>query len=267
MYPHRIQLREPWQCLPGQTMVFRRAFRWPTELMPFEELWLIVGSINVPCQIMLNQKLVASHHNAQLPCIVPITSLVQSQNILEIVCEPTAGPRAPQLNGVFLEIRRTVHLGPIKGLVEWTDNKPVLRLQASIHGSSEKRLSVAIMLNDEEVHYQELAADEREMALVTSPLDVTPWLPGQTNILHSLDVRLLDPACILDQRHYQTGFRLPATTASLESFPPQERLYESAWLEQADREGRTVEVFTSEVSLAMPWLWHHPSVIRVYSSV
>lgn len=235
--------------------------------MPFEELWLIVGSINVPCQIILNQKLVASHHEAQLPCFVPITSLMQGQNILEIICEPVAGPRAPQLNGVFLEVRRTVHLGPITGKVEWEEKKPILHLHAPIHGTSEKRLSVAVMLNDQEVYYQDLSADAREMDLATLPLGVTTWLPGQENQLHSLDVRLLDPACILDQQHYQTGFRLPDTIASLESFPPQERLYESAWLEQADREGRSVEVFTSDETLAQPWLWHHPSVVRVHSSV
>lgn len=267
MYPHRIQLREPWQCLPGQQMIFRRAFRWPTELMPFEELWLIVGSINVPCRVMLNQKLVASHHDAQLPCLVPITSQVQMQNILEIVCEPVAGPRAPQLNGVFLEVRRTLHLGPITGKVEWAEKKPILHLHAPLHGTSEKRLSVAVMFNDQEVHYQELSADAREMDLATPPLEVVPWIPGQINQLHSLDVRLLDPASILDQRHYQTGFRQHETIATAETFPPQERLFESAWLEQADREGRAVEVFTSEVSLALPWLWHHPSVVRVYSSV
>lgn len=267
MYPHRIQLREPWQCLPGQQMVFRRAFRWSTELMPFEELWLIIGSINVPCHVKLNQQVVTTHHQVQFPCMVPISKLVQVQNILEIICEPEAGPRAPQLNGVFLEVRRTVHLGPLHGKVEWEQMKPILHLHAPIHGVSEKPLSVAVMLHDQEVHYQELSVDAREMNLTTPPLNISLWLPGQENKLHSLDVRLLDPACILDQQHYLTGFRTLDTADAAEPFPPQERLFESAWLEQADREGRSVEVFTSDVNLARAWLWYHPSVVRVYSSV
>ena len=111
MYPHRINLREPWQAVPyRQNVTYQRAFSWPTELMPFEQLWLVVGCAGTPIHVSLNQKHIGSQQKARVPLEMDITTHVQNQNLLEIICllEEAASHAQGKIQSVFLEVRRSV---------------------------------------------------------------------------------------------------------------------------------------------------------------
>ena len=266
MYPHRINLREPWQAIPqGHSTTYRRVFRWPAELMPFEQLWLVVGYADTPIQVTLNQKHLASQKEPRVPLEMDISGLVQNQNLLEISClHEEAGKTAGRIQSVFLEVRRSVHLDNIVGNCQWNAGKPYFELTASIRGQVERKLSVVVRLNDKALCYQELA-EQMPVPIHVNDLDVPQWMPRQSNTLQALEVQLLDPACVLSQHHYLTGFvdRGMPDSMTVEPFPSDEPILESAWLEAADRQGRLVRV--EEISQLAGWryLWHHPCIQAV----
>lgn len=263
MYPHRINLREPWTAIPHQqSTTFRRAFRWPTELMPFEQLWLVIGWADSPIHVTLNQNLVGSQQDAGIPLQVNITSLIQDQNLLEVMCLPLGNRDKTQgkISSVFLEVRRSVHLSTLSGNCRWNDGKPLFELSATIAGQVERQLSLVIRLNDKEIHYGDLVRVDEPIMVNTDTLNVPEWKPGQTNKLQNLEIQLLDPACVLSQHHYQTGFvdTVLAANLPIDVYPSQEPILESAWLGRADRQGRLVRHQDVPIAARLQYLWHHP---------
>jgi len=264
MYPHRINLREPWQAIAEQNgIAYRRVFSWPTQLMPFEQLWLVLGGVDSAYQVKLNRQHLGTQPDGRLPWEMNITSVVQNQNLIEILCEPD--PHQPFrgiTRTVFLEVRRSVHLRQLVGKVHWHGEKPGLQLWAKISEASERRLSVVVRLNEREVHYEELPLGQLEVNVTTQPFEAPRWQRGRENVLQQLEVHLLDPACVLAQHTFATGFARHERGEAGVALPRDEAVFESSWLEEADRQGRIVSVVDDEVMTYWPWVWHHPSVIR-----
>lgn len=259
MYPHRINLREPWQAIANAPhTTFRRAFRWPTELMPFEQLWLIVGYANAPIQVALNQHQIGSQSETRLPLELNITAQLQSQNLLEITCLQTPAT----IGSIYLEVRRSVHLYNIIGSCLWNAGKPTFEFHAHIRQPIERKVSVVIRLNDKEVCYQEQHHPEQLIHIMLESLSAPHWLPGQGNQLQNLEIQLLDPSCLLAQHHFQTGFVEPAShpLARTEAFPSDEPVLESPWLADADKQGKLVTTLDLDIPAFANYLWHHPSI-------
>ncbi len=256
MYPHRINLRDPWQRRPGAEQTFARAFNWPNPLMPFEELWLVVGTVFAPFQVRLNQQVLGQQETSRVPLEFPVSQLLRSQNLLEIEC--LGPPRYDSVRNVYLEVRRTVHFRQLIGSVIWQNEQAQLQLRALLNGQPDRPLSIVIRLNHVEVHYQELGLANQAINVITPPLSVQPWQAGQANDLYELEVQLLDPACSLSQHHFVMGFAPPAMEGNYETFPDDESYLDSTLLEQADRAGRLVMI--EDYDKLLPYVWHHASV-------
>jgi beta-galactosidase/beta-glucuronidase len=256
MYPHRINLREPWQKKSPTEFLYSRAFHWPNKLMPFEELWLMVGTVFAPFRVMLNQQVIGEQQRSRVPLEGTITKQIQSQNLLQIEClQP---PTHDLVRQVYLEVRRTVHLRNIIGSTLWEQDQLRLKLQADVHGTPDRPLSLVIRLDHQEVHYQELGKPTGPLEIITPPLNVKPWQANQPNTLHDLEVQLLDPACSLSQHHYLTAFAQPIEATNIEVFPASEGYVASQSLEQADRNGK--HFILEDYHQVLPWVWHHPCV-------
>ncbi|MFO0812323.1 MAG: hypothetical protein U0796_03840 [Gemmatales bacterium] len=261
MYPHRINLREPWQTRPDDPHTFARVFRWPAELLPHEEVWLVVGTVYAPFSVIVNEQQLGIQPTARLPLELNITSVLRNQNLLEIACLAPLAPTEEfkRVEHVYLEVRRTVHLQQLTGTTVWQAGHPSLQLSAQVTGQPERNLSVVVLLDHQEVHYQELGKPIGAIRATTPPLKVQPWLAGQANALHTLEVQLLDPASILAQHEFHTGFLEPGTTGERLDFPALESIHESTWLAEADRVGRLVKL--PEIPGMMPYVWHHPCLV------
>jgi hypothetical protein len=247
MYPHRIHLQGPWQLQAGQrTMAlrlpvlmsdlaslrselpwhWRRAFRWPTSLLPFERLWLTLEACGSPLSISLNGQNLGMHQHPCLPWSAEISPWVRLQNVLEVefLSSPLstlrdfadAGwlPEQPWRGG-FLEVRRDIHLADLRVEPLWQNTSggtgdATLRLTTRLHGRSEKPLEVVMRLDQQEILYQKLpknSQDSDRLEVVTSLLRLPLWQPGVANTPHLLEIHLLDPACLLDQQSFTTSFR------------------------------------------------------------
>jgi hypothetical protein len=288
MYPHRIHLHGPWQrggeagklvLPPGQlarfeateALTLRRPFRWPTPLMPFERLWL-VASCSRPVQIMLNERPLGEHDDPWAAFEADITALVQPVNQLTLTLH-AMGPSV--LGPVYLEVRRDVHLTGLVGEVIWEAERPRLRLTGRLHGELTRPVSLVVRLDEREVLYTNLPPGP-SVDVVTSPLEVRRWQAGQVNVSHQIDCQLLDPACVLSQHSFATGFRTVQRLARgeylvnglpvrVEPMRWEEPLDESAALAEADRQGRLLVLAPPRNSTGSSWqyLWHHPSVLAV----
>lgn len=259
MYPHRIHLREPWQTRPGEPCTYARIFNWPAELMPFEELWLIVGTVYAPFQVKLNQHLLGSQPLPRVPLELNLTKLIQHQNLLEIVClEP---PTPARVHGVRLEVRRSVHLQEIVGTYAREGTHPLLKLQARIAGIPDRKLSLVLRWDEQEILYQELGLPAGFIEVKATLPESPCWQAGQQNQLHELEVQLLDPSCIMAQHHYQTAIPTAdlITSASRTPLPGEIALFESAWLTEADRTGLMVSL--PDRARVLPYVWHHPCLM------
>lgn len=254
MYPHRINLREPWQTRPDEPLTYARIFNWPTELMPFEELWLVVGTVHAPFSVRFNQQPLGEQRTPRLPLEVNLTSHVRNQNLLEIVCRQT--PLHGKVESAFLEVRRSVHLQQIVGAARWVNDQPVLHLDATVAGTPERNLSLVVRLNERELHYQELGLPTVAISVDVPLRNVPYWLPGQPNPLFHLEVQLLDPSCVMAQHHYQTALAAKDAAGIAIPLPADEACFESPWLAMADREGQRVTM--SGIEPFLPYVWHHP---------
>lgn len=134
MYPHRINLRGPWDAQPlARTRLrrdgsieevdgavspalkmmmpcrweqaglgpfqgrvrFRRSFGWPKELAGYERLWLVVGAADYFAKVILNDQPLGEHAGAFDPFEFEITALVKERNELVIDVDcPVADPLA-----------------------------------------------------------------------------------------------------------------------------------------------------------------------------
>lgn len=256
MYPHRINLREPWQTRPDDPLTFARVFRWPSEILPHEEVWLVVGAVYAPYSVIVNEQQLGIQPVARLPLEVNLTSVLRNQNLLEIACLEPPVKRVEHIN---LEVRRTVHLQRLIGETIWEGERPRLRLTAKLASPAERSLSLVVLLNQQEVHYQELGKPTEAIDVITPPLKVAPWQAGQVNGLHQLDVQLLDPACILDQHSFLTGFVKPWRDGEGRTIPDDVALHKSSWLADADHNGISVDWMSSDAWL--PYVWHHPCLV------
>jgi len=242
--------------------------------MPFERLWL-VASCARPVQVVLNDQVLGTHQDPWVPFEADISPIVRPSNelrfMLEAAVEGLPGP-------VYLEVRRDVHLAGMVGVAVWESTRPRLRLTGQIRGEPSRPLSFVVRLDEREVLYQDLPRSE-SLDVTTPELEVRQWQAGQTNVLYQLDFQLLDPACVLSQHGFLTGFRavVPGPGESrldgvhpwVETVTWQEPLDESPVLIDADRQGKLLVLSHPRANPAtsLPWLWQHPSVVGVASCV
>lgn len=150
MYPHRINLRGPWdvqplsatrlrrdgssEALPGPVppplkmrlparwhdaglpgfqgrVRFRRNFSWPKELASYERLWLVLLGVDWRADVFLNGEPLGSFTGPFLPHEIEITRHVRDRNELTIDVDcPKADPLSAQ------QFLRRGKLGPGGGL-------------------------------------------------------------------------------------------------------------------------------------------------------
>ncbi len=91
MYPHRIRLREPWECEPlsdlSGRVSFRRRFNWVSALAPHERVWLTFAGADGSAEVLLNGLLLGRQERAGEPFEFEVTSLLRSRNELNLVVD------------------------------------------------------------------------------------------------------------------------------------------------------------------------------------
>lgn len=293
-------------------ITLRRTFRWPTELSSFKRLWLTINSTDKPIAIRLNDKLLGEPRAPYLPWTHDISSVVQPQNQLELslpwqgslvakslVLSPECFVSKTQHSAlsaqhlsflcgpIYLEVRRQVHLANVCCTINWQNDQPILEMTARAAGTSERPLAIVIRLNEEEVHYQECpeltrTTDRLQISIPLPPpksegIRETFWQPGQANVLHTLELHLLDPACLLDQHTYPVGFRQlrrreddtyqinDRVIKEIRIHDLDEPLVEPVKLGHLDRDGVPIILrIPAEPTLQsayQPLLWYHPCVV------
>lgn len=318
MYPHRIHLRGPWEYQPlsrskllangtlevidepvpppakmlmpgcwtqggltnfGGTLLFRRPFRWPNELLHHERVWLVFTGVDGQAQIRFNQKPLGEHTGPYLPFEFDITPYLKEQNHLEVEvtlpgCDDPAwlayyygkGHGTTLPNGglwgtVHLEVRTSCHLSWCHLLPTWNNGQPRLHIEYKTTGDWPRPLSFRIRLDQKEVHFTDIGSNHeepRQVELELSHLNLTPWQPfGQgTQQLYQVEVDLLEPAFPLHQFRTTIGFRdkqqIDAThwringqVREVEPAPLAEPIMETQELQDANSNGRLI-------------LWHVP---------
>jgi beta-galactosidase/beta-glucuronidase len=298
MYPHRINLAGPWEVvtarktfrvnfaddlvnhpqLGDRDITLRRVFRWPTELLPSERLWLTVNSTSYPLEIRLNGELLGEHQALYLPWTRDISNAVQERNLLEVFFRlADTAAHIAWCGPIYLQVRRQVHLTDIFCQMQWQNHQPRLEISARAKGTSDKPLAVVVRLNDQEVYYQEcpeLTRTGDRLQLSTPPIQTTLWEAGQPNVLQTLDLHLLDPACLLEQNTYRIGFREVQRLGD-NKYHINEHDYENVVIhdldepideptkiERLDREGTPIILrIPAEETLYAPFFWHHPCII------
>lgn len=309
MYPHRINLGGPWEVStetkktrltipcrldqqPGWEqvagpVVFRRTFRWPKKLMPFERLWLVMNAPDPYMKVRLNESLlhVADFQKPDLieptrrpQRAIDISYQIQEKNKLEVTFQNSPSTQGRLMRGfwgsVYLEVRRDIHLTGLVGTLVWEKHFPRLQLIANVAGHTDRKLSVVVRLDHHEVLYQELSCLGSSLEVTTPPLEIALWQPHQANVLHRLEVHLLDPACLLDQHTYAVGFSRVINQgagqylinnhliSNLQPIDLDEPLSESVTLDQADHLGKPIVLRLPAPDIECePFLWYHPCVI------
>lgn len=110
MYPHVIQLREPWRRSQLDSRVRHlRSFNWLNKLDQREQLWLVVESVADAAEFVCNDNLLGQVRQATSLAEFEITDLISAQNEITIDVASRQRPVASPLIGA---VRLEVRLGP-----------------------------------------------------------------------------------------------------------------------------------------------------------
>jgi beta-mannosidase len=188
MYPHRINLRGPWQCEPlapeqpnridgfapgvlprpvlitmpsrweetvladyrGTIRCLRR-FHWQKPLDANERLFLVVSAADYRAEVTLNENFLGGHEGAFDPFEFEITALVQASNLLrmDVVGQTTQEPSHGLWGTVFLEVRRESFLRDVTLETLWTAGVPRLKVTGAVVGKPETKLDLDLVLQDQ----------------------------------------------------------------------------------------------------------------------
>ena len=281
MYPHRINLRGPWQCETLDTALPKRVhrvnmpcrwadtplndcsgrircqrrFHWQKPLDAKERLFLVVGAADYRAEVTLNGQFLGKHEGAFDPFEFEITHLVQASNDLSIEVDSQGG----LWGTVFLEVRRECFLHHVNIHPLWVYDMAEVYINGLVVGPEEQQLDLDLLLNDSLLLSQHVKASVRgnPFQLLTRVPGIERWLPAGFGkpALHELRLELLDVHSRLFVEAKRIGFRENYSLESPTEFsinghrcpwpPPwilNEPVLESPTLEQADAEGRLLNV-------------------------
>ncbi len=173
-YPHQIRLRGPWEIVTpdGSTkrkqmpdrgeelpsdhgLRFIRRFGAPTNLDPYERVWLVVQGFQASAEVKLGGEQLAT-------MVEPrwwdwdITAKLQDRNQVEIVFPDDLG-YGPIWKEVALEIRRTAYLPPLR--IEASDSGRSI-VHVSVAGEFTELLDLYGLVDGQHVWYQSLGPAE-----------------------------------------------------------------------------------------------------------
>jgi beta-galactosidase/beta-glucuronidase len=301
MYPHRINLRGPWQCEPLENATQRitmpcrwadtplsyftgrircqRRFHWQKPLDENERLFLVVGAADNKADVTLNGHFLGNHEGAFDPFEFEITSLMQASNDLTIETDTSGG----LWGTVFLEVRRESFLQQVDINVTWKEETPQLEVNGLVLGPAGRQLDVDLLLNDALLISQPVSA-----SIQGEPFRLQALVPGidlwhsasfGAPKLHEFRLDLLDVHSRLFVQTERIGFRKVVVATEQvwvngyrcvlpSPWVLDEPLLESPTLDKADIEGRLLRVALplhggsgSETILRL--LRRHPSVIDI----
>ncbi len=204
LYPHRIRLRGPWECIPLHTAIdgasvpapvrmtlpcrwaeggltdfagrvrFVRRFGYPGQIDPTERVWLTFGGIEGIAEITLNgQRL--GQREANRPFEYEVTSLLRERNELRVEVE---GPTTGGLWGeVAMEVRRTAFLRDLRGV--FLPESHCLRVSGEVCGEPAPNLELYVLVNQATVAYTTTTSrpEGQPFDLHSDPLPALPAGP------------------------------------------------------------------------------------------
>lgn len=135
MYPHRIRLRDPWECEPltdGRAR-FRRRFGYPGQIDAFERVWLTFAHVEGTAQATLNGTVLGQGEGA---FEFEVTALLQPRNELVVEAAGDKGETA-------LEVRCTAYL---RGVRAWLEES-ILHVVGEVVGHCERALDLYVLID------------------------------------------------------------------------------------------------------------------------
>lgn len=182
MYPHRIRLRGPWECLPLECRSaseplppplrmtlpcrwadggwpsfagrarFRRRFGYPGQIDSDERVWLTFANIAGPAEIVLNGTSLLQHQGPARPLELDVTALLLPRN--ELVVDIEGDADSGGLTGeVALEIRCLAFLRDMQA--RW--NGAELEVTGTVIGQADRPLELYVLCDRHTVAYTRLA--------------------------------------------------------------------------------------------------------------
>jgi hypothetical protein len=145
-YPHRMRLREPWNCQreTGRARC-RRRFGYPGRIDDYERVWLVFAGVNGRAEVALNGQTLGRRQGRDGPFEFDVTSLLGDRN--ELVMDIEVGDDEGKLwDEVAMEVRCRAWLKDVRvGIVE--DNGERLVVDGVVIGSSEGPLELYVVLD------------------------------------------------------------------------------------------------------------------------
>lgn len=173
MYPHRIRLRGPWECIPGGgaerivkmpgslaeqgmsgfrgAVLLRRRFGYPGRIDPWERVWLTFDDIAGAADIYLNDQLLTTRHAGR--GAFEVTTLLGPRNVLETRLT-AENDRGGLVGEVALEVRASAYLANVAARRASTG----IAVRGEVLGEAAEALELYAMLDRRHVHYQKIAA-------------------------------------------------------------------------------------------------------------
>ena len=181
LYPHRIRLRGPWECVPLEVrgggilpaarrvtmpgrfgdhglasfagrMRFERRFGYPGTIDDDERVWITCAGFDGTAEVQVNEQALAKDHVG--PFAFDVTSLLRPHNRLGITIDAD-NERAGLWGEVALEIRRTAYL---RDLAAQRLDGGGVEVMGIVMGTSDQPLELYGMIDGGQAHYQLIEA-------------------------------------------------------------------------------------------------------------
>ena len=177
VYPHRIRLRGPWECVPLETRIgapvpmprrvtmpgrlgdhglagfagkvrYVRKFGYPGRIDDFERVWLTCDGLDGLADIQLNATPLAREHGG--PFTFDVTRILKQHNWLEVVIAADAD-QGGLWGEVALEIRCSAHLHDLRAR---RLDDGALEVTGAVVGTCDRSLELYGLADGAHVHYQ-----------------------------------------------------------------------------------------------------------------
>ena len=201
MYPHRIRLRGPWQCIaPAETqarrvtvpcrltelgldnvpVVLTRDFGYPGRIDDHERVWLTLAHVKGLARLALNGQTLGEARDSYFEG--DATSLLAPHNHLEITIQ------GEEVGEVAMEIRATAFL---QGVAARRIAADKLEVRGVVAGSCEDGLELYVLVDGRHTLYRPIAAGESfAVALDTSGHNVRVDLVHVSTVWYRVDLEV-----------------------------------------------------------------------------
>lgn len=178
MYPHRIRLRGPWECVAeSATRMVKMPCRWadlglgadarrvrchrrfgrPRQLDPHERVWLVIARAGAVADVVLNEHTLDRAGGARDDVEFEVTALLDRRNHLQVVAEKP-GSDSQVWGDVALEIRCTAFLHGPRVWVETCGDQTLLHAAGVVAGAAPQSLDVYVLVGGRSVGYASVTA-------------------------------------------------------------------------------------------------------------